>query len=49
MIAYSAHAAVKKARLSVITVATEIEEGIATESPAASTAHHSETSLLASR
>ena len=35
--------------LSVITVATEIDDGIATVSPAASTAHHDETSLRARR
>ena len=35
--------------LSVITVATEIDDGIATVSPAARTAHHCDTSLRASR
>ena len=35
--------------LSVITVATEIDDGIATVSPAARTAHHCDTSLRARR
>ncbi len=35
--------------LSVITVATEIDDGIAIASAAASTAHHDETSLRARR
>ena len=35
--------------LSVITVATEIDDGIATASPAARTAHHDETRRRASR
>ena len=48
-VAYSAQAAVRYARLSVITVATEIDEGIATARPAAHTAHHGETRRRASR
>ena len=35
--------------LSVITVPTEIDDGIATDSAAASTAHHGETSRRARR
>jgi len=48
-IAYSAHAVVRNETLSVMIVATDTEEGIATDRAAASTAHHGVTSLRASR
>ena len=40
---------VRYERLSVITVTTEMDEGIATASAAATTAHHGETSRRARR
>ena len=48
-IAYSAHMVVRYERLSVITVTTEMDEGIATARAAATTAHHCETSRRARR